>query len=409
MKIKSLYISYDGLLDPLGQSQILPYLELLSHKSNFFFIISFEKPLRLETKSDLKERLKINPNLIWIPLVFSNKFGLFGKLFDLFKMFFFSIFLVISKKINVVHARGHPAALTAYLIKKLFFIKKLKFIFDFRGLWVDERVEKGGWNLSKKLDLFQFNLFKFLERKMLKSAESIVVLTDRLKSSLSEIARSNLSNIYVVPCCADFNHFLPSDQSKKEELLTSLKIPRSSFIIGYVGSIGSMYDINSFYKLLAYANKRNENFYGLMITNDIHKAKHALKHSIFHSIKDKIRIISLSRNEIPNYFGLMSVSTIFLNNSYARLGTSPTKFAESLALGVPVVVSTNIGDLDKHIKLLNAGISLDLSDKYSIEKSIDKIKDLSEINPNQLRNSSKDIYSLETGVSTYISVYQDLY
>jgi glycosyltransferase involved in cell wall biosynthesis len=409
MKNNTLYISYDGLLDPLGQSQILPYLERISHISKHFFILSFEKSSKLKMTAELKMRLKTNTNIVWVPLVFSNKFGLAGKFFDLIKMLFVASYLVISKQINIIHARGHPSAITAYMIKKILFIKKLSFIFDFRGLWVDERVEKGGWNLSKRFDLIQFNAFKHLEKKMLQSAESVVVLTERLRSCLSEIANSKLKKIYVVPCCADFKHFLPVETIEKDKLLLSLKIPSNAFIVGYVGSIGSMYDMNSYFKLLDYAQKRNEDIYGLIITNDSNKAQKLFEESGINVLKSRIRIMSVNRKEIPKYFGLMSVSTIFLNDSYARLGTSPTKFAESLALGVPVIVSRNIGDLDEHISYLNAGISIDLNDDNYQKKCLDEFKKFKQIDPQIIRSSSQKLYSLDTGVKTYITLYQDLY
>jgi hypothetical protein len=40
---KALYLSYDGLTDPLGQAQILPYLLGLEQQGMGFVIISFEK------------------------------------------------------------------------------------------------------------------------------------------------------------------------------------------------------------------------------------------------------------------------------------------------------------------------------------------------------------------------------
>ena len=43
IKKKSLFISYDGLSDPLGQSQIIPYVLHLSKYSKEIHIISFEK------------------------------------------------------------------------------------------------------------------------------------------------------------------------------------------------------------------------------------------------------------------------------------------------------------------------------------------------------------------------------
>ncbi len=41
-KPKALFIMYDGLTDPLGQSQVLPYLKELS-KNYRFDVIGFEK------------------------------------------------------------------------------------------------------------------------------------------------------------------------------------------------------------------------------------------------------------------------------------------------------------------------------------------------------------------------------
>ena len=40
---KTLYLSYDGLTDPLGQSQILPYLKELSINTEIHIISSEKK------------------------------------------------------------------------------------------------------------------------------------------------------------------------------------------------------------------------------------------------------------------------------------------------------------------------------------------------------------------------------
>ena len=49
MEKQILYISYDGITDPLGQSQILPYIIGLT-KNYKFHIISFEKPNRFKRR-----------------------------------------------------------------------------------------------------------------------------------------------------------------------------------------------------------------------------------------------------------------------------------------------------------------------------------------------------------------------
>ena len=73
-----LYISYDGLLEPLGESQVLSYIESLSRQFDID-VISFEKAsdLKTEKKEILKKRLEqkgikwhclkyvINPFFFW--------------------------------------------------------------------------------------------------------------------------------------------------------------------------------------------------------------------------------------------------------------------------------------------------------------------------------------------------------
>jgi hypothetical protein len=43
-----LFISYNGMLDPLGQTQVLPYLRELAKKGVQFTLLSFEKPHAFE-------------------------------------------------------------------------------------------------------------------------------------------------------------------------------------------------------------------------------------------------------------------------------------------------------------------------------------------------------------------------
>ena len=62
-KPKALFIMYDGLTDPLGQSQVLPYLKKLSEYYRFD-VIGFRKKKFLTPKRKLlKERYSLKRNL----------------------------------------------------------------------------------------------------------------------------------------------------------------------------------------------------------------------------------------------------------------------------------------------------------------------------------------------------------
>src|SRR4051794_20204501 len=43
-----LYITYDGLTDPLGRSQVLPYLTGLAERGHRITVLSCEKPERMD-------------------------------------------------------------------------------------------------------------------------------------------------------------------------------------------------------------------------------------------------------------------------------------------------------------------------------------------------------------------------
>ena len=56
-----LFISYDGLSDPLGQSQILPYILSLSKNSKKIHIISFEKNGWDDGLHKINMKIDLNP------------------------------------------------------------------------------------------------------------------------------------------------------------------------------------------------------------------------------------------------------------------------------------------------------------------------------------------------------------
>ncbi len=64
-KRKVLYITYDGLTDALGQSQILSYLSKLS-KDNEIFILSFEKKLNYQKNFSLVTKSVTDNGIHWI-------------------------------------------------------------------------------------------------------------------------------------------------------------------------------------------------------------------------------------------------------------------------------------------------------------------------------------------------------
>ncbi len=58
---KILFISYDGMTDPLGQSQVIPYLEGLTKYGYLFTILSCDKPKMYKENKSYVEKADCRP------------------------------------------------------------------------------------------------------------------------------------------------------------------------------------------------------------------------------------------------------------------------------------------------------------------------------------------------------------
>src|SRR5437870_3659955 len=141
-----LYISYNGMLDPLGQSQVIPYLKQLSRRGVQFTLLSFERAASLDSAGVVKCK-QLHDQLTehgieWDWLRYHQKPSLPATAYDVIQGLVYGKRLVRLKKIEMVHARSHIPAMIAVRLKRQFGIKM---IFDVRGLLADEYVDARHW------------------------------------------------------------------------------------------------------------------------------------------------------------------------------------------------------------------------------------------------------------------------
>ena len=141
--INTLYLSYDGLTDPLGQSQVLPYI--IGLKKNIkcsITIISFEKENNFKINKKIIENiLKVN-SISWIPLKYTKRPPVFSTIWDIYKLKN-TIKPLIKNGIHLIHCRSYITSIVALKFKRK---NNIPFIFDMRGFYADERVDGKIWN-----------------------------------------------------------------------------------------------------------------------------------------------------------------------------------------------------------------------------------------------------------------------
>ena len=360
---KILYLTYDGLTDPLGQSQILKYLIPLS-KRNKIIIVSFEKNLKSELVKKI-EKLLFKNNIYWYKLKYHKKPKIISSLYDIIYCILLLIFLIKKNNIKIVHSRSYLPTFVVLILK---YIYKFKLIFDMRGFWADERVDGKIW---KKNSLI-YKITKKIENLLLSKSNHIVTLTDKSKSILIKQFRIQEYKITVIPTCVDLKQFNITKYNNKKGKF---------FIVGYHGSIGTWYEFDKVLIFFKQFQKKINNS-KLRIISKIDKniiLEYLNEYNINYSDVD---IKSCDHDEIHNYIKDFDLSVFFIKKCFSKTASCPTKLAESLSMGIPVITGSEIGDVDQIFLKSNNQIGYIIKD----------------FNTNEINNSINHILKLKTDI-----------
>jgi glycosyltransferase involved in cell wall biosynthesis len=400
---KVLYISYDGLTDPLGQSQVLPYVTYLSRNGYQFTILSFEKKGRFNKERHIIEAIAKDSNIDWVPLTFTAKPPVLSKIYDRYRMWQTALKLYRTKKFDLVHCRSYIAAEMGLRLKKKFGVKML---FDMRGFWADEKLDNGQWNMQKSFYRKLYQHYKKKEKEFLLAADGIVSLTNTAKKYLLDQPQYKHLSIEVIPCCADLGHFDFHKISGEavQDLRNSLGIDANSKVMIYLGSTGGWYmtkEMLLFFKTLI---ETYPSYVMLVLTKD--DADQLRNEAADLGIPGNQLVITYSdRKRLPLFMALANFSIFFIRNSFSKMASSPTKHAELMGMGIPVVCN-DIGDTGTIIRETKTGIVVNEFDKTSLEKAVKEIHQLEQLDKEQIRNCAARFFDLEVGAGKYLGLYK---
>ncbi len=405
-----LYISYDGLTDPLGNSQILPYILELSHKGHEYYVLTYDKKDRFEQNKELVLKKIKDTTITWFSLRYHKKFSLFSTTYDILKGIYYLRKKLAKETIDIIHCRGYVGSLIGISLIRFF---NAKYIFDMRGFWPEEKVDGGAW----KQHGFIYKIAKFFEKKFLFKASAIVVLTHKAKKYIKDNKDRYITSapIYVIPTSTDLNHF-KFDYNTKIKRLYELK-EKLDFRLIYIGSIGSWYKPNEMFIFFSELLKRYPHSSFQMYINNIN-----LKNYLFELInqieikqnvemKDKIFIDTSSYFLLPEKISQCDISISFIEPCFSKMSSFPTKFGETIACGLPTIINKGIGDTDTIVEEYNVGFVVEDFEIKEYQRVVQKLPSLFS-NPEKLLqrcyNLSQDIMDLSKGVNIYNNIYNSL-
>ncbi len=375
------------MTDPLGQSQVLPYIINIDKKKYKFHLISFEKRTRFKQNKSQIQNICDKNNISWRPLIYTKNPPLFSTLWDLVKLNQ-SIKKIGSKTtFDIIHCRSYLPAIFGLKFKKKWNVKML---FDMRGFWADERVEGGLWNLKNPIYKLVYKYFKKKEKQLLLNSNHIISLTHNGKKNIIKLPYfSKLEkDISVIPCCTDLSVFKP------------VKRDSSSFTIGYLGSLGTWYLIK---EMLVFFKKIKE----IIPNSKFHFLTKDNPEIILSQCKNlgiELKNILIEESDIwniPFKTRNWNLSLCFIMPSYSKIFSSPTKQGELMAMGIPIICNSGVGDVDYIVQKYNSGFILNDFNKINFDKILN-----TNFKKQKLKEGANQYFSLEKGVMSYENIYK---
>ena len=256
-------------------------------------------------------------------------------------------------------------------------IKRKKWVFEVRDLW-PESINAVGL-MSKKSLIYR--ILKFIEIKLYRSSDYIVVVTDSFKSYM-ERYEINSKKIVVVKNGVNAVRFASID--KDQSLLRKLKL-ENKFIISYTGTIGLAHSLDFILDCASIIKDDSIHFIfqgdGAVKQNLINKAKKL-------RLKNVTFLNPVGRENVVKYLSISDVALVNLKKNQTFESVIPSKIFENVAMKKPILLGLQ-GESKKLIESYKVGLSFIPQNNNSFIKTLSKIKNFK--NENFERNCEKMI------------------
>jgi glycosyltransferase involved in cell wall biosynthesis len=402
--VRGLFLTYDGLLSPLGQSQILPYLRGLRRRGHEVSILSFERDTATAAgKAQLRASLA-SEGIGWVALRYHKTPTVPATAFDILQGVVVARFLVDHHDIGLLHARSYVPALMALLIAG-----RRKVVFDMRGFWADERVDGHLWTRTRPVHRMLYKLAKDLERWALRRADHVVILTHAAARILGDIpgVKQPLPPVSVIPTCVDLEKFRPV--ADKAAARRALGLPAGPIIV-YQGQVGTWYLLPEMVAFIKRAKRRWPSLLFLLLAPGEHDLirRTCTEAGLVEGTDFQCR--ALEHAEVPRWVAATDAALFFIRPSYSKLSSCPTKFGECLACGVPVVANAGVGDVAETLATNQVGPAVVAFDDAEYDRAVGELA-AQWADPEiaaRCRRAAEEGFALEDAVAQYDRIYRSL-
>jgi len=374
--LKIIYLTYDGLRQALGSSQILPYLRGLRDRGITSMIISLERgaaPTQDAFEPGIR-RIELPYRAGGVPAHVANFRGMLRELRR----------TIEAEKPDLVVARSYLPGIVALRAKKS---HRVPYIFDMRACWVDERAMGNG----RFRNPLAYSFGKRMERLLLRHAAGVVTLT---KLHAEDLLQQQLifpeTPVKVIPTCADFDQFRADS-----------KIAHDALVIGWIGSVNASYHLAPSLELFKTIRRLRPNAFLQCVTGQAEEMLGELKQAGIPP--ENYSVTSAEHKDMPRILANMDWGLLLNQNGPGKRGSMPTKLAEFFASGIrPIQYGCNqeVADL---VRASGSGIVLNGLSPKELEQAAQHIANhpLDKASVEAARRRMRPYFGLEAGIAGY--------
>ena len=392
---RTLYLTRNGLLEPLGQSQVLAYLRGLS-QDHRITLITYEKDY---DRADVGRMARAREECMalgirWLPQRFTPQPKIIAPALSMLRMVWLTRREVQRGDIRLIHARSYIPTAVAWVVGRL---TGVPFIFDMRALWPEELITAGRLRRGSLI----YRALVAAERVCLRDAAAVVSLTHAAVDHLRKTYPAELKGqrLVVIPTCADLERFVPAHTRPK------------SMVIGCLGTVLSGWFridwLSSFLRVAAESDPDVR--FEITTKDDSSAVRNAL--GLDPEIEGRLVIGPAMPEEVPAILRQQMVSVMFYaGGTISELGRAPTRMGEILGCGIPVVANEGVGDVARIIREYNVGVLARSAEPADMAEAWDALMRLLEDPelPVRCRRAAEEVFSLEAGTAAYRRLYSDI-
>jgi glycosyltransferase involved in cell wall biosynthesis len=270
------------------------------------------------------------------------------------------------------------------------------FIFDMRALWPEELITAGRLRRGAVLH----RAIVAAERACLRRAGAVVSLTHAAVDHLGRVCPSDMAGqrVSVIPTCADLDRFVPAGQAPARR------------VIGCLGTVLSgWFRLDWLASFLSVAATQDKSVVLELTTRDEpERVRAALDPE--GQLGDRLRIAPSAPEDVHTVLQGQMASVMFFTHGLSKLGSSPTRMAEILGCGLPVVTNEGVGDVARIIREYRVGVLAEGLEPRAMAKAWTELNELLE-DPElayRCRKVAEEVFSLESGTASYARLYENV-